>query len=225
MSTQGSTIRLVLASASRARLQTLRSAGADPEVIVSEVDEPALIAAAGDLAPEAIVALLARAKALDVAQRIEPDPRVTVVVVGCDSMLDLDGHAFGKPDSAAEATQRWRAMRGRTGVLRTGHAVVTIGASAAPAQVAVSSTTVRFADASDEEIEAYVATREPLSVAGAFTIDGLGGWFVESIEGDHHGVVGISLPLLRAMLRNAGVAITQIWSSGPPLGVRHAGPV
>jgi septum formation protein len=213
VSTQGSTVRLVLASASPARLKTLRAAGAHPEVIVSAVDEPALIAAAGELAPEALVALLARAKALDVAGAIEPDPRCAVVVVGCDSMLDLDGRAYGKPGTATEAIRRWQEMRGRTGVLRTGHAVITISGAEPRIEVAVSSTTVRFADASDAEIEAYVATGEPLSVAGAFTIDGLGSWFVDSVEGDHHGVVGISLPLLRVMLRNAGVSVPALWAA------------
>ncbi|MCU1689128.1 MAG: maf protein [Jatrophihabitantaceae bacterium] len=212
MSAKGSTVRLVLASASPARLQTLRAAGAHPDVIVSGVDEPALVAAAGDLDPEGIVAMLARAKALDVADRIEPDPGGTVVIVGCDSMLDLDGRAYGKPGTSAEAIQRWREMRGLTGVLRSGHAVIALSGGERRIEVAVSSTSVRFADASDDEIEAYVATREPLSVAGGFTIDGLGGWFIEGIDGDHHGVVGISLPLLRVMLRNGGVTIADLWA-------------
>lgn len=208
-------IRLILASASPARLQTLRAAGAWPEVLVSGVDEPALIAAAGGLDPTGIVAMLAEAKALDVDARRASggglDPAAAVVVVGCDSMLELDGQAYGKPESPAQALERWQQMRGRTGVLRTGHAVITGPPAQRQVQRAVSSTTVRFADVSDEEIRAYVGTGEPLSVAGAFTIDGLGGWFVESIAGDHHGVVGISLPLLRVMLRTAGVAVADLW--------------
>ena len=213
MSAQDDRVRLILASASPARLATLRAAGVEPEVIVSAVDEPALLAGAPDADPETQVALLARAKALDVGERIEPDPRRITVVIGCDSMLELDGRAYGKPDSPEQAIQRWRSMRGRTGILRTGHAVLIPSADPPSLDVAVSSAIVRFADASDDEIAAYVATGEPLSVAGAFTLDGLGGWFVDSIAGDHHGVVGLSLPLLRQMLRTAGISVAQLWAA------------
>ncbi|WP_285883997.1 nucleoside triphosphate pyrophosphatase [Georgenia satyanarayanai] len=200
-------VRLVLGSASPARLATLRAAGLDPEVHVSAVDEPALLRAAGeDATPADQVLLLARAKARDVA----PTER-DAVVVGCDSMLELDGEVHGKPADAAEAVARWRRMRGRSGVLHTGHWLVDTREATAPEAGAVSSTTVHFADLSDAEIDAYVATGEPLVVAGAFTVDGLGGPFVTRIEGDHHGVVGISLPLLRTLLAELGVPITDLW--------------
>lgn len=224
--------RLVLASRSPARLATLRSAGVDPLVRVSGVDdEPALLADAtarfGPLEPADAVLVLAQAKALDVAEALERDAAepdgaegadgadgaVTgdrwdlgagLVVVGCDSMLELDGEVHGKPADADEARARWRAMRGRSGELHTGHWVVDLrdpadGGTGATLG-ATSSTTVHFADLSDAEIDAYVATGEPLQVAGAFTVDGLGGPYVERVEGDHHGVVGISLPLLRELL-------------------------
>lgn len=214
--------RLVLASASPARLETLRSAGIDPLVRVSDVDEPAVLAAAADaygqLEPADAVLLLARAKALDVAAAWERDdaaPSTDVVVVGCDSMLELDGQIHGKPASAAQARERWQAMRGASGVLHTGHWLVdlredeeggtggTIGASSA--------TVVHFADLSDAEIDAYVATGEPLAVAGAFTIDGLGGPFVRGVEGDPHAVVGISLPLLRDLLGDLALSVPSFW--------------
>jgi septum formation protein len=137
------------------------------------------------------------------------------VVVGCDSVLELDGEVHGKPADAAEAVARWRRMRGRSGVLHTGHWVVDcrddVDGGTGATLGAVASTTVHFAALSDEEIDAYVATGEPLAVAGAFTIDGLGGPFVERIEGDHHGVVGLSLPLLRELLAEAGIAWPSLW--------------
>lgn len=200
-------MRLVLGSASPARLATLRAAGLDPEVHVSSVDEPALLRAAGDDAtPADQVLLLARAKARDVAPA-EPG----AVVVGCDSMLELDGEVHGKPADAAEAVARWRRMRGRSGVLHTGHWLIDTRSASAAEVGAVSSTTVHFADLSDAEIDAYVATGEPLAVAGAFTVDGLGGPFVTRIEGDHHGVVGLSLPLLRTLLAELGLSLTDLW--------------
>ncbi|HEY3715860.1 MAG TPA: nucleoside triphosphate pyrophosphatase [Jatrophihabitantaceae bacterium] len=191
-------IRFVLASASPARLATLRSAGVSPEVIVSGVDESAV--AAVDTA--ALVALLATAKAREVASRLDSSS----LVLGCDSMLDLDGVALGKPPSAEDAVAQWKAMRGRRGVLYTGHALL----YRTRTLVEVASTEVRFADLDDAEIAEYVATGEPLAVAGAFTIDGLGGWFVDSIRGDHHNVVGLSLPVLRRMLRQLDVSLTDI---------------
>lgn len=202
-------VRFVLASASPARLATLRRAGVDPEVLVSGVDESAVTAVEpADLADE-----LAWRKARTVADRLEG----RALVLGCDSVLELDGHALGKPADADEARERWRAMRGRTGVLHTGHALLDTGSHVAgstgpPARTVRrrASTTVRFGDASDLEIDTYVATGEPLGVAGAFTIDGLGGWFVDALDGDPHNVVGVSLPLLRRMLAELGHGLAAI---------------
>ncbi len=196
--------RLVLASQSPARLATLRAAGIEPLVLVSGVDEAAV-----DLTDPAALSLeLAQRKAAAVAGS-GAVPR-GALVVGCDSVLELDGQAHGKPGSAAEAAARWRAMRGRSGVLHTGHHVVDTGSGAALG--AGARTTVHFASLTDAEVEAYVATGEPLQVAGAFTLDGLGGAYVSRIEGDPHNVVGISLPLLRTLLADLGVAWHSLWA-------------
>ena len=194
---------LVLASASPARLATLRSAGIEPVVIVSGVDESQVT----EVAPAELALQLAELKCAAVAGRDEVP--TGSLVLGCDSVLELDGEALGKPDDAADAVRRWQAMRGRSGVLHSGHALrdTADGSTAA----ATASTTVHFADVSDEEIEAYVATGEPLHVAGAFTVDGLGGAFVTSIEGDYHNVVGVSLPLLRELVLELGHSWTEIW--------------
>ncbi|MEO8827648.1 Maf family protein [Lapillicoccus sp.] len=207
------TLQLVLASASAARRATLRSAGVEPTVIVSDVDEATAVTEAeqrfGPLEPADIPLLLARAKSDAVADQLS-GTLGAAIVLGCDSVLELDGEVHGKPADAVEATSRWRQMRGRSGTLHTGHWLRderdaeqggtsgTFGATA--------STLVRFADLSDAEIDAYVATGEPLNVAGAFTVDGLGGAFVSGIEGDHHNVVGLSLPLLRELLGQIGIA-------------------
>jgi septum formation protein len=192
--------RLVLASASPARLATLRSAGLDPEVLVSGVDESQV----RTTDPAALAGELARLKARAVAPKV-PD----AVVVGCDSVLGLDGAVHGKPADPAEAVARWRAMRGRSGVLHTGHCVIAPGGREV---LRAAATTVHFADLTDHEIEAYVATGEPLQVAGAFTVDGLGGAFVTGIEGDHHNVVGLSLPLLRDLVGRLGHTWTDLWA-------------
>ncbi len=215
----------MLASRSPARLATLRAAGVEPLVRVSGVDEDAVLRAAaaerGGLDPVDAVLVLARAKAEEIVRTLAEDRSGAPIddpalLVGCDSMLELDGEVLGKPADAADARARWRAMRGRAGVLHTGHWLVDLRAPAdggtGTATGATSSTTVHFADLTDDEIDAYVATGEPLHVAGAFTVDGLGGPYVERIEGDHHGVVGISLPLLRALLREAGVAWHELRS-------------
>lgn len=212
-------MRLLLASQSPARLATLRTAGIEPVVQVSDVDEDAVLAETeariGPLPPADVALLLARAKAEKVAGKTFSD----MIVLGCDSVLEFGGEVHGKPADEAEAIHRWRLMRGRSGVLHTGHWLIdlreedeggtgkTVGATA--------STTVHFADVSDDEIEAYVATGEPLRVAGAFTIDGLGGPFVTGIEGDHHNVVGLSLPLLRTLLADLDVSITELWRTAP----------
>jgi septum formation protein len=196
---------LVLASASPARLATLRSAGVEPVVIVSGVDESRL----DGLPPAELALQLAELKCAAVAGG--DGLPVGALVLGCDSVLELDGEALGKPRDPEEATRRWRAMRGRTGVLRTGHSLRDTATGRVAA--ATASTTVHFAELSDEEVAAYVATGEPLDVAGAFTVDGLGGAFVTGIEGDHHNVVGVSLPLLRELVAELGHSWTRLWTA------------
>lgn len=195
---------LVLASASPARRTTLRQAGLDPVVIVSGVDESQLV----DLPPAELALGLAELKCTAVARRDDLPP--DALVLGCDSVLELDGEALGKPHDAGEARRRWRAMRGRSGVLHTGHCLRDVASGRVAS--ATGSTTVHFADVSDAEIDAYVATGEPLHVAGAFTIDGVGGAFVTGIEGDHHNVVGVSLPLLRDLVLELGHGWPELWT-------------
>ena len=197
--------RFVLASGSPGRLATLRAAGIDPEVVVSSVDEAAFRASS----VAELVEQLAIAKAVDVAGLIGP----AALVLGCDSLLDLDGRAVGKPATPQGAIKQWQAMRGRRAVLRTGHAL--IDTERDEARSAVVSTTVSFAPVTDAEIAAYVGTGEPLRCAGGFTIDGLGGWFVEGVGGDHHNVVGLSLPTLRSMLLELGHQLADL---GYPAG-------
>ncbi len=217
-------LALLLASASPARRSTLRAAGVDPLVRVSSVDEDAVVAAAeaaGGQALEAadVALLLARAKAEDVVAALEVDDAFGeadadlthgILVLGCDSVLEIDGAVHGKPADAAEAVARWRVMRGRTGVLHTGHWLVDLrepdGGGTGGMVGGTASTVVHFADLDDAEVDAYVATGEPLRVAGAFTLDGLGGPYVAGIEGDPSNVIGISLPLLRDLVRELGVA-------------------
>jgi septum formation protein len=195
--------RIVLASASPARLAMLRSAGVEPEVIVSHVDESVV----DSHDPAELAGTLARMKAEAVAATVTAD--TTTIVIGCDSVLAFEGEIMGKPAGADDARDRWRRMRGRSGVLHTGHCLIDVGSGKRSA--ATSGTTVHFARLADEEIDAYVATGEPMHVAGAFTIDGLGGAFVTRIEGDHGTVIGLSLPLLRDLLAALGVSITQFW--------------
>ncbi|WP_424212111.1 nucleoside triphosphate pyrophosphatase [Streptomyces sp. BI20] len=194
---------LVLASASPARLGLLRQAGFAPHVIVSGFDEDSVVADS----PAELALALAEAKAGVVAALPEA---AGALVIGCDSVLELDGEALGKPADAAEATARWKAMRGRAGVLRTGHCVV--DAASGRRVSATASTTVRFGEPTDEEVAAYVASGEPLHVAGAFTLDGRSAPFVEGIEGDHGNVIGLSLPLLRRLLGELGVSVTELWT-------------
>ena len=210
---------ILLASQSSGRLATLRAAGVEPLVRVSDVDEHAVLrvlAADSRQEPTPVqqVQALARAKAEEVAAAVtraerEADP--SLVVVGCDSMLEIDGRVVGKPGTSEIARARWQSMRGRTGVLHSGHALVRVGNGTRAG--GVSSTTVRFGSPTDAEIDAYVATGEPLGCAGAFTIDGLGGAFIDGIDGDPHGVVGISLPLLRRLLADLDVRWTDLWVS------------
>ena len=179
----------------------LRAAGLDPQVIVSGVDEDAFSAKSTD----ELAGVLAAAKASAVAASL-----VDGIVIGCDSMLDLEGRAYGKPADLVEAAARWHEMSGRSGTLYTGHCV--IDAASGKRVEAVAATTVRFGTPTEDEIAAYVGTGEPLGMAGGFTIEGLGGWFVESIDGDHGNVIGISLPLLRRLLGDLGVTIPDLWT-------------
>ena len=197
---------LILASASPARRALLHAAGIDPEVMVSGVDESGVPATdPGDLSLR-----LARLKAEAVVERVAgPHRPARALVLGCDSVLAFDGAILGKPADAVQAVDRWRRMRGRSGDLYTGHCLIDVD-SGRHAR-AVASTRVHFADLSDEEITAYVASGEPLHVAGAFTIDGLGGPFVDRIDGDHGTVVGLSLPLLRRLLAELETPITSLW--------------
>jgi septum formation protein len=217
-------LALLLASASPARRSTLRAAGVDPLVRVSSVDEDAVVAAAEDAAGSALEAadvalLLARAKAEDVVAALDvddvvgdtdADPATGILVLGCDSVLEIDGAVHGKPADAAEAEARWRVMRGRSGVLHTGHWLVDLRETDAGGTGGMvggtASTVVHFADLDDAEVDSYVATGEPLRVAGAFTLDGLGAPYVAGIEGDPSNVVGVSLPLLRELVRELGIA-------------------
>ena len=195
--------RLVLASASPARLGLLRQAGLAPEVVVSQVDESSVQAArVGEL-----VALLAAAKAKAVAEQ-ETD----ALVVGADSLLEFRGEALGKPADTHDARDRWQRMSGKSGVLHTGQALFDVqDGQVVSRDVAVVSTVVHFASPTPQEIEAYLATGEPLAVAGAFTLDGLGAPFVRRVDGDPAAVVGLSLATLRTQLAKRGLAITDLW--------------
>jgi len=201
------TPRLILASSSPARLQVLRGAGIEPEVHVSHVDEEAIERTMLGASPAELCLALARAKAEAVAPLHAADP--DVVVVGCDSVLDVDGQAFSKADSTEQVWARWEQMLGRDSVLRTGHWV--IRPSTGEAAGAVCDTVVRMGRPTHSELEAYLATGEPLQVAGGFTLDGLGGAFVDGVDGDPSNVIGLSLPTLRSLLASLGVRWTDLW--------------
>ncbi|QLQ11333.1 MAG: septum formation inhibitor Maf [Nocardioidaceae bacterium] len=205
-------VRVVLASQSPARLTTLRNAGLDPEVIVSGVDESQVT----DNDPAALSVALAKLKAEAVAGQLAAQAPGQIsgnptdaYIIGCDSVLAFDGEIYGKPENAETAVRRWQLMRGSTGVLHTGHCLIDTSSGRSLARS--TETIVHFASISDAEIADYVATGEPLQVAGAFTIDGLGGPFVTGIEGDPHTVVGIGLPMLRDMFAELGVCWTDLW--------------
>lgn len=209
--------RLVLASASSGRLQVLRQAGIDPLVIVSGVDEDLVVANLGAV-PSAgdTVCALAAAKADQVAGDLDPELASDCVVIGCDSMLFIDGELRGKPADADAARAAWATMAGRSGELYTGHCVLRLRDGAVVHRESqFGCTTVCFGTPTDEDLSAYLASGEPLRVAGAFTLDGLGSWFVDRIEGDPSNVIGISVPLTRRMLDNAGLSISALWQANP----------
>ncbi len=198
---------LVLASASPARLATLQSAGIEPVVEVSNVDESVV----SEPTPARLAETLARLKGQDVVARRRADAGgLRVLVLGCDSVLEVDGVAYGKPGTAAIAAERLGRLSGRTAVLHTGHHLTDLASGGQSS--AVASTGVTFGRLTTSEIAAYVATGEPLRVAGAFTIDGLGGAFVERVDGDPHNVVGLSLPLLRRMVGELGIGWHEMWN-------------
>ena len=207
--------RVVLGSASSGRLRVLRQAGIDPLVVVSEVDEDALIASLDPgLPPEAVVASLANSKAVSVAAQLPADVASDCVVIGCDSMLYRDDKLWGKPGSADAARQQWLAMAGTSGHLLTGHAMLRISSGVIThTDTETASTTVHFATPTDDELASYIAGGEPINVAGAFTLDGLGGWFIDRIEGDPSNVIGLSLPLVNQMVRSAGLSIAGLWAA------------
>jgi septum formation protein len=195
--------RVVLASASPARLSLLRQAGLAPEVVISNLDES--LVDAPRVAEK--VALLAAAKAKAVAEQ-----QTDALVIGADSLLEFRGEAFGKPADIRDARDRWQRMAGHSGVLHTGQALFDVQDGAVVSRdVAVVSTVVHFAALTTQELEAYLATGEPLAVAGAFTLDGLGAPFVRRVEGDPAAVVGLSLSTLRIQLGKRGVALTNLW--------------
>ena len=201
----------VLASASPARLSVLRAAGIDPVVLVSGVDEAVVEAANSHLGPTGTVTALARAKADAVVPAVVGEHR-DAVVIGCDSMLLRDGRLRGKPADADQARRDWSEMSGGVGDLLTGHAVLLICDGRVVERAAgYERTAIRFGNPTEREITAYLATGEPLLVAGGLTIDGYGGWFVDSIDGDHSCVIGISLPLTRRLLRDVGISVVDLW--------------
>jgi septum formation protein len=207
-------VRLVLASASPARRALLRAAGIEPVVIVSGVDEDAITAGLTDPSAADLVAALAAAKADAVADGLDDDD---TVVIGCDSMLFMTGpdgpEVVGKPGTVQRARERWAAMAGGTGTLLTGHAVLRrTGGVVTARSSGVRLTEVRFGQPDERELEAYLASGEPLGVAGGFTLDGLGGWFVEGVDGDPSSVIGISLPLTRQLLADVGVSVIDLWT-------------
>lgn len=199
-------MRIVLASASASRLSILRSAGVEPIIHPADVDEDAIIAKSRHLGSEEIVTRLAIAKAEAVADQYPDD-----IVIGGDSMLLLDGLLQGKPHTVENAIQRWRDQRGKRADLITGHCI--IGPSGRHTEA--SSTAVYFAEATDKDIEAYARTGEPLPCAGAFTLEAIGGWFIDRIEGDPSSVIGLSLPVVRRALYALGYNASDFWNTAP----------
>ena len=208
-------MRLYLASTSPARLATLRAVGVEPVLLASDVDEEAAVAAAGALTPEEMVLLLARLKAEAVVGRTVDGAVIDGFILGGDSAFELDGVVYGKPHEPEVARERWLLQRGREGELHSGHWLIDHrGGVLGGERGGVSSSFVRFADVSEAEIDAYVATGEPLHVAGAFTIDSLGAPFISEVRGDPHAVVGLSVALLRELLLEFDVAWPSLWNRG-----------
>jgi septum formation protein len=205
--------RLVLASSSPARLSLLKAAGIDPEIVVPTVDEQALTEQIKTSDPRISTSQLVQYLANAKAESVIEDPKTRgALVFGGDSALEFQGATLGKPHLPEVAIERWKQLRGNFGVLHSGHCLIDNRDPAAPKSVSrTSSTKVFFADISDEEIAAYVATGEPLKVAGAFTIDGIGGAFIERIDGDAHTVVGLSLGVLRGLAKELSVEYTSLW--------------
>ncbi len=201
-------------SASSGRLRVLRGAGIDPLVVVSGVDEDAIIERLGEADPADVVSALARAKAEAVAGDLDPAVAADAVVIGCDSMLYVGGRLCGKPGTPEQARRQWESMAGTAGQLFTGHCVIRSLTGAPPrTATAAAVTTVRFGVPTDSELEAYIASGEPLGVAGGFTIDGLGGWFVDGIDGDPSNVIGLGLSLTRRLFEDVGLALGELWAA------------
>lgn len=207
-------MRLYLASTSPARLATLRAAGIEPVVIPSRMDEDAAVASAGPLTAAEMVQLLARLKAEAVIPALGDGTPLDGFILGGDSAFELDGVTYGKPHLPEVARERWQMQRGRTGLLHSGHWLIDHrGGTLGGARGGISTSSVTFADnISDAEIDAYIATGEPLEVAGAFTIDSLGAPFITAIEGDAHAIVGLSLAVLRQLLLHFDVSVTSLWN-------------
>jgi nucleoside triphosphate pyrophosphatase len=212
--------RVVLASASPGRRKVLRQAGIDPLVIVSGIDEDAVIAHLDpDATPGDVTTALAAAKAEAVTHDLDPAIAADCVVVGCDSMLYRDGELLGKPPSADAAREGWRQMAGRSGQLYTGHCVIRLRDNTITYRAAdATCTTVNFGIPSPNDLEAYVNSGEPTAVAGGFTLDGLGGWFIDGVDGDPSAVIGIGLPLTRRLLEGTGLSISALWAGNPVAG-------
>lgn len=209
--------RVVLGSASTGRLGVLRQAGLDPLVVVSGVDEDAVMASLAGAAPEQVVSGLAAAKADAVFTHLPAAVADDCVLIGCDSMLLLDGQLCGKPGDVDTARRQWQTMAGRTAQLYSGHAVLVVRDGSVVHRAADTGiTAVHFGSPTDADLEAYLRSGEPLGVAGGFTLDGLGGWFIDGIDGDPSNVIGLSLPLLRRMLAGAGLSVAQLWNAATP---------
>ncbi len=209
--------RMVLGSASAGRLRVLRQAGVEPLVVVSGVDEDSVVAALGpNASPGDVVRGLAEAKADQVVTVLDTAVAADCVVIGCDSLLYIDGRLVGKPASVDAARRQWRSMGGRSGQLHSGHCLVRQTGGETTHRVSESAmTTVYFTEPTNTDLQAYLDSGEPLAVAGSFTLDRLGGWFVDRIEGDPSNVIGLSLPLTASLLHRVGLSVAELWLANP----------